>query len=281
MLHPGVPNYFGFTFDNWGANPSVTPGTSVVPGASSVEGTFTQVASGANIAEDCYFISLSVIGGATSATSKLHLLDIGVDNAGGSSYTAVISNIACGGSGPGATSQRTFSLPFFIKAGSSVAVRIQGNAATAGTVRVMIKFFGRPSNPLMVPVGRFSETIGTVTGSSGPVFTPGNAADGAWLSLGTTTNAMWFWQLGIQIDDATMTANAATYVELAFGDATNKLTILRRMICSTSGEEIADVLGIGDYAYCPVPAGSTLYVRGRCNATPDSNYNALAVGIGG
>jgi hypothetical protein len=51
---------------------------------------------------------------------------------------------------------------------------------------VSAKFWGDPSNPECVPVGQYSETIGTISGSAGVVFTPGNAADGAWTSLGTT-----------------------------------------------------------------------------------------------
>jgi hypothetical protein len=49
---------------------------------------------------DIYWIAIWVTGGGTSAQQKDHLLDIGVDPAGGSSYTAVISDIVCGETSP-------------------------------------------------------------------------------------------------------------------------------------------------------------------------------------
>lgn len=287
MLFPGPMSAYNFTYDNWGANPSQTPGTSVVPGASNAEGSWTQVASSANIAQDCYWVFVVVSGGVTANAAKPHLLDIGVDPAGGTSYTAVISNITCGNStafSSGTTSGGlAFMFPLFIKAGSSVAVRVQGANATAGTVRVTVKFWGQPSNPENVPVGMFSETIGTITNSDGVSFTPGNAADGTWVSLGTTAKAMWWWQLGVQINSAGMSAHQ-TYVDLAVGDSTNKRTILRVMISASTTEQVtANLQGnlMGLSCYCPVPAGAELWVRGRNSAAPVSGYNAVAIGIGG
>jgi hypothetical protein len=285
----GLSSY-GFTYDNWGANPSLTAqGTSVIPGASNAEGTFTQIASGANISRDVYWIAIWVNGGSTSAQQKDHLLDIGVDPAGGSSYTAVISDIVCGESialNSGVSTlvgaSRHFVFPLFIKNGSSVAVRIQGSNATAGTVRVSAKFWGDPSNPECVPVGQYSETIGAISGSAGVVFTPGNAADGTYTSLGTTTRDLWWWQLGVSVSDATMSFTGC-YVDLAYGDATNKV-IIRRGFYGTDGSEmLAECFGTNLLfdSYKPVPAGATLYVRGRCSTTPDSNWNAVAIGIGG
>ena len=273
-----------FLYDNFGVNPSATPGTSVVPGASNAEGAWTEVASAANIAQDIYGFWLRVSDGGTTAQIKSHLLDIGVDPAGGTSYSAIISNLVCGATGPAASAGGVqFFFPHFIKAGSSVAVRIQGSNATAGTVFIGIQFYGFRSNPETFPVGTFSETIGAITNSSGVVFTPGNAADGAWVSLGTTSKALWWWQLCYQIDDATMGAES-TYIDLGVGDVTNKDTIFRLMHRGTTGETLGSILLVNliPYAaYCPLPAGVELFVRGRCENAPDSDYNAVAIGIGG
>lgn len=285
MLAAAGLSSYGFTFDNWGANPSTSPGTSVTPGASNAEGAYTQIASSANISRDCYWISLRISGGGTSASVKDHLLDIGVDPAGGTSYSAVISNIVCGES-PGAGNvggPHSFLFPMFIKAGSSVAARVQGSNATAGTVRVIAKFHGDPSNPENVPVGQYSETIGTITSSGGVSFTPGNAADGAWASLGTTTQDLWWWQLAAQASNATITG-LNTYIDLAYGDATNKVVIQRQQHVGSTTELSADLLKsnlLWIDCYKAVPAGSTLYVRGRCQSAPDTGWNAVAIGIGG
>lgn len=282
----GAPGFssFQWTYDNWGANPASTIGTSITPGASNVEGSWTQVASSANIANDVYAFYLQIHSGATSTAQKDHLFDIGVDPAGGTSYTAIISNIDCG-SAPALTAAgaREFAFPFFIKAGSSVAIRCQGSNATAGTVRAAIRFYGKPSRPELFPVGQYSETIGTITNSAGQSFTPGNAADGSWTDLGATSRDLWWWQVGYGISNATITAEY-TYIELAWGDGSNKHTIFKIMHGGTTSETAgaaAQTNLLMWAAYQPVPAGSNIYIRGRCNNAPDTGYHAVAIGIGG
>jgi hypothetical protein len=283
MLHvPHLSASFS-VFDNWGANPSATPGTSVVPGASSAEGSWTQVATSGNISQNIYGIYVQVHGGATAATAKLHVMDIGVDPAGGTSYTAVISDILCGDSPPlTAPGQREFFFPLFIPSGSAVAVRISGNQATAGTVFAMVRFYGYRSRPEAMPTGHFSETLG-VTGTSGVTVTPGNAADGSWATLGTTTKELWWWQPAYQINNGTITAEY-TYLEYAFGDGSNKHTIFKLMHIGTTGETAG--FGVNQHmhpyaSYVPLPAGATLYCRGRCVNAPDTGYQAAIIGIGG
>lgn len=285
LLSPGLSS-LGFTADNWGANPAATAGTAVTPGASNAEGSWTQIFSGATVSNDVCWITIRIYAGGTSGSQKDHLLDLGVDNAGGTSYSAVISNIVCGNSPSliaGASTPHCFGFPLFVKSGSSIAVRVQGSAATAGTIRVASKIYGLPSDQEALPLGQFSETIGTITNSQGVGFTPGNAADGTWVSLGTTTNAMWWWQLAVQTSNGTTTA-LTTYVDLAFGDATNKVIIQRQMFGSNTVEQNTDLwksnLCWMD-SYRKVPGGSTLYVRGRCSGAPDTGWNAVAIGIGG
>lgn len=285
MLHTGQANRSNWSFDNFGANPGATPGTSVTPGISNAEGSWTQLATSANVAQDVsgFFLRISDNAVATPTTSKNFLCDIGVDPAGGTSYTAVISDIVCGSAGPiTAAGGHSFYFPLRIKAGSSIAARIQGSHGTATASRVGIKLYGQTTRPEMFPVGSFTETIGTITNSNGVSFTPGNAADGTWASLGTTTNPMWWWNIAYQVDNATITAEY-TYIELAYGDATNKVIICEKMHQGTTSEQTGAVLNtnlIHLEAYCPVPAGSTMYIRGRCLNAPDTGYNGVAIGVG-
>ena len=283
-----VPNFGSsalLTYDNWGANPSATPGTSIVPGATNAEGSWTQVASSGNINFNVYGFYIQVHSGATSAAAKNHVLDIGIDTAGGTSYSAIISDLVVGDS-PALTAagNREFFFPFYIPSGSSVAARVQGSSGTAGTIYVCIKFFGGLGSPEGIKVGSFSETIGTVNSTSRAVsFTPGNAADGSWTSLGTTTKNLWWWQLGYQIDNATITAEY-TYIDVAYGDASNKHIMFREMHGGTTTETAGLALQtcLTPFGgYCPVPGGTTIYIRGRCNNAPDTGYNGNVIGIGG
>lgn len=277
---------FSWSYDNFGANPGATPGTSVTPGISNAEGSWTSLATSGNVAQDVrgFFLRVSDNAVATPTTGKNFLLDIGVDPAGGTSYTEVISNIVCGSAGPiTAAGGHSFFFPLFIKAGSSIAARIQGSHGTATASRVGIKLYGQPSGQHAFPVGAYTETIGTITNSNGVSFTPGNAADGSWASLGTTAKDLWHWQIGYQIDNGTITAEY-TYIEIAFGDASNKHIICERMHQGTTSEQTGSVLNmqlLWHEAYCPVPAGSTIYIRGRCLNAPDTGYNGVAIGTGG
>lgn len=284
MLHIPSPSYNGWSYNNYGSNPAATYGGSVTAGGSANTESATPLvlATGANLAQDVYLMELHVYN-VSGTGSRPQLMDIGVDPAGGTSYTYIINNIVCGNTGANTTAAHGyyFLFPLFIKSGSQVACRTQNGQASI-TTSVAANFLGYRSRPEFFPVGSFSETIGTPSNSNGQSFTPGNAADGSWADLGATSKAMWWWQLSYQINNTTVTAEY-TYIDLAWGDASNKHIIMRAVHGGTTAETCSDLFtanrSIG--CYCPVPAGANLYVRGRCNNSPDSGYNALAIGIGG
>ena len=283
LFCPGLSR-FGFQFSNLNANPGTTPGGDVTSGGSADTESATPLvlASGASLSTDIYAIELQVWA-ATGTGDRQILMDIGWDPAGGTSYTWVVNNIVVGNAGlaTGGGGFR-FLLPLYIPSGSQAACRIQSSQASIG-LEVAATFFGHPSNPEAVPVGSFSETIGTITNSNGQSFTPGNAADGTYADLGVTARDMWWWQLAYSVSNATITAEY-TYIELAWGDASNKHLIHRQMHGGTTAELCTAILTSNNNmwaSYCPVPAGANLYVRGRCNNAPDTGYNAVAIGIGG
>ena len=286
MLMPDRLSAFNFTYDNWGANPSATIGTSVVPGASNAQGSWTQIASSSNIAQECFWLYMQIHNGAISTAARPQLMDIGIDPAGGTSYTAFVSDMQIGMS-PAITQSgaREHIFPIRIPAGSSVAVRVRGANATAGAVRIAARFYGAPTNPLAVPVVAFSETLGANTGTStGTTFTPGNATDGSWVDLGATAKAMWWWQLGYCVNNSTITAEY-TYIDVAWGDGSNKHSMFRVMHGGTTSETCGlscQTQMLSCAAYNPVPAGANIYIRGRCVDAPDTGpYSATVTGIGG
>jgi len=275
------PPQLTLVYDNYGTPSTTAPGTSVIPGATNAEGAWTSIATGANIAQDIYGILLWISGANVTTADKSQILDLGGDAAGGTNYQAYLSNICCGSSGFSLDGGYWYWFPLLLKAGTQVAVRVQGSNGTAGTVRVAAQFWGRPLSPHATKVGRYSETIGTITNSGGQSFTPGNSgADGAWQSLGTTTRNCWWWQLCPQISNGTITA-LIYYLDLAYGDTSNKHFIIKKAALFVTGTIEKVNLPLQMTGYCDVPAGATLYVRGTCSGTAVTGFNATAVGIGG
>jgi hypothetical protein len=260
--------------------PSTTPGVSVTPGSGS-KGSYVQLASGANLTKDVYALVLWVCAGNTTATIRDLLLDIGLDPAGGTSYSQIggINNIFAPQSSNAVDGGRWFYFPLFIKAGTSVGVC--GQANNTSTVRVAARFYGQPTNPENIITGQYSETIG-VSGNGGTPFACGNtAAWGSWVSLGTTTRSCWHWTLAWGHNVGTTTAQMYC-AELAVGDGTNFKTILPCLPMFNPGtaEKSGNPLPALCAGYWEVPAGATLYVRGSASGTAETT-EAVAVGIGG
>ena len=271
-----VPVFCGFQWRKFTTpNPSTSPGTSITAGADT-KGSWGQIA--AALDEDVYGFLLWIVAGAVSGAQRDYLIDIGVDPAGGTNYVPIISDILAHQASRAVDCGRQYYFPMFIKAGARVGARAQGNGAN--TIRVAGIFYGKPTNPEVALVGQYSETIG-VSGNGGTSLTPGaSGAEGSWVSLGTTTKHLWWWQLCVGFS-TTVTTSKMYYFDLAVGDDTNKDIILENVALYHPGtaERTGQTLSMD--GFWDVPAGSTLYVRGSCSGATDSGCNALAVGVGG
>jgi hypothetical protein len=258
---------------------TTTPGVAVTP-ANGSKGTYAQLASGANLTQDVWGVWLWISQGATTGTPRPIRLDLGIDPAGGTTYTAKIPDILCGLSSTYALGVGyLYYFPLRIKAGSSVGVAAWG--IETATLRVVAKFFGRPTNPQVVRAGTWAETVGTPSGAGGVSVTPSNS-NGAmtWATLGTSVRRNWWWQLSVQCNNGTITALAYKF-DLAWGDGTNKTMIQEHIPFLVGGTaESVQVLN-SQQGFADVPAGATLYVRGTCSGTAVTGFTALAHGIGG
>jgi hypothetical protein len=276
------PNQFLFRYTN-AAAPATSPGTSVTPGATNAEGSATVIATGANIASDCYWLLLAIHGGNTTATSKMHLIDIGVDPAGGTSYQWLVQNLQCGSSSAFQAGAIWIPVPLFIKTGGQVAVRIQGLSGTAGTVIVLAKFLGKPTRPELCQHLTKSETLGTIASSCGTAVTPGtSAAEGAWTSIGTTGFQWRFAIPTLQMND-TSTAAATVFMDVAYGDASNKVMIAENLpVCLPGTAEVAqsNLLALIAEGWCDIPSGATIYVRLSTSIATAETCNVLVTGLG-
>jgi hypothetical protein len=257
---------------------TTTPGVSITPGSGS-KGSYYQLASGANLSQDCYGFWLWINAGSTSGAARDILIDIGLDPAGGTSYSQLggISDIFAPQDNSAIYGGRFFYFPLFIKSGTSVGVRAQSNSTSL--VRAAAWFFGQPTHPENVPTGQYSETIG-VSGNGGTPITLGTSgAWGSWTSLGTTTRPCWYWTAGAGFNTATINSQVVL-VELGYGDGTNMVKIVRfnpHWVYGTT--ESCAGLSVG--GFWEVPAGGTLYVRGSSSYSSAQGFEVAAVGIGG
>lgn len=269
-----------WTSTNQSDVPSTSVGTSVTPSGSG--GNWTRVRTAAEVSEDVECIFLCIGSTSSSGANRLVSVDVGVDPAGGSSYSTVLSRLLCGKANTIYNTGGTkFVFPLRIKAGSSIAVRGLSNYTTS--FYVIIKLYGKRGRSGVFPVGTYSQTIGYSSAATGTSFTPGANNYGGYYTLGTTTKDLWWWQSAWALSNSTVTAEYVN-IQFAWGDSSSKRIIHTRLHAGTTSETCLDTLGenlVWHASYCEVPAGSTLYVRGNGYSSPDTGYSALLIGIGG
>jgi len=270
-----IPTWCGFQWKAYTTpNPSTTPGTSITAG-SGTKGSWGQVLSA--LSNDVYMLELWINAGNSSGAQRDYWIDIGVDPAGGTSYSVLIADIVGHMADSAVAGGRWYRFPIFIKAGSTVGARAQGNGANA--IRVAAIAYGWPTNPEAVLVGQYSETLGNGT-FPGVSFTPGSSgAEGNWVQVGTTTRNCWWWQIGVGYSGTTLTS-LMYYIDLATGDSSNKHMIIENMPVFIRGTAETWAQFATFDGFWEVPAGASLYVRGSCSGTALA-LNCTVQGIGG
>jgi hypothetical protein len=217
----------------------------------------------------------------TSAAAKDTLVTIGVDAAGGTTYTDTIPTLIGSCSGGTVAGGIWYYFPLWIRAGSSIAAKAQVNNATAGTGRVYMQLFGRPKRPEMVRVGSYVDAFGISTATSaGTAITPGTTSEGAWTQLGAaTTKDYWWWQASMGVNDTTM--SAIMYgADLAVGSASEKRVVIDQLIVScTSSEQLNTYLPVNCEA--ETKSGDLIYGRAQCSGTADAGTSMAAWALGG
>lgn len=280
------PPYAGFRVSNLPAAPSAIMGTTITPSTTvNTFGSWAQVLSALAAPLEGLLVCMnSYLGAATIDRSMI--FEIGIDPAGGSSYTTIIPSIVAGnisGSLIGLGGGRGFNFPIHIPAGATVAIRAMAANTSGSTVTAFVQGYGRFSASAAWMVGQYAEAIGAVTASSrGTVFTPSNGSFGSWQSLGTSVRPCFWWQIGTAVADTSITA-IYVHVEIAFGNTTNKDKLMDFTIGGNTSEHVADLLYMNmspHNCFAPLPAGTEFFARGRASGTPDSNYSVALIGIG-
>jgi len=274
---------YGWSFSSTGTTrPTAAWGTSVTPGNNTM-GTYAQVLTAANVAKDVFGLGIQFNSNAVSAAARDTLVDIGVDAAGGSSYTVLIPTLSASSAAPaiGAFgSGLKYFFPIYIKAGSTVAVRASVNNATVGTLRCGLRIFGAPRDLRNVTVGTKVIAYGVTTATSTlTAVTPGTTSEGTWTSLGTvaTGDTPWYWQYGVGVNQGTITATAYSG-DLGIGDGSNKAIVGEdRVWQGTTTEQWYD--NGGSEGYYQAAAGDTIYGRLQCSGTAITGLSMGAWGM--
>lgn len=280
--HPGSD--FKWQLSSYGTTrPAAAFGTTVTPGTAPTMGAWAQLISGASMVNDAYGILININSASTSATTRNCLIDIGIDNAGGTNYVVSIPFLLGGHAAPYNVGSGGcwYYFPLFIPRGSSIAARATGNVTTA--IRVFATVYGQPRRPDAVKVGSsvfsFGQTTSTATGTS---ITLGTTTKGNYVQVGAaTTMRLWWWQAGYTCIDTTMTL-ATIHLDIAAGTSTtnNKLLVGDFFINTSASEQINNTpLTAGRTSN--VASGSNIYVRGISSANADSATSVMAYGLGG
>lgn len=207
LIEPNMLPKFTQSFSNNSAS-NTTLGQSLTAGAANTKGSWSSIM--APVSFDLYFLHFYFSDGSTSATARSHLVDIGIDLSGGTSYTVFIANLLVGpavssaGCGPSC-----YSFPLFVPRGARLAARVQCNVASA-TLTIGLDAFGGLSVPQEFVYGTSVETLGANTANSrGTAYT----AASNWYDFSPT----YPWlscDFGLSIANAAMISDQLT-VDLA------------------------------------------------------------------
>jgi hypothetical protein len=282
MLHiPVGASSFGQTTPSWGTDrPSATIGTQVTPTTGT--GAFgSWAALGSALTADSYGMYININSNNASTASRNTVVNIGVDENGGSSYAVKITQLIAGGASSYTVGGGVwYYFPIFIPAGSTVAAQARGSVTTS--IRVAALMFQKPNNPSMIRRASFSETLGIASDqNTGTSVTPGTTSEGSWVSIGTTTNRLWWWQYGMQITTGdTSWQGVGLHMDVAVGDGSTKDIIIQDALIITNSNEYLNNGPISSGVEYDVPAGSTIYVRMQNSGSNDA-YLVAIYGAGG
>lgn len=265
-----------------GTQPTTTPGTSITPSTSSAAyPAYTEILG--DTSHETYFMEVTFSGNDASTEARNTLVKLGFDFSGGTTYTDLVITdllascaVSMGNGGVGVS----YAFPIRIPAGTAVAAAASTESATARTLSVWIKLYGKPSHRELIRYGSFVRTYGsTFASSSGTSLTPGQASEGTAVDLGTLSDDIWWWEFGYGISDSTMSARVL-HADILVGDATNKRSVITNALVVTSASETMAKPSAGAFGFSV--SGDHVYGRSQCSSGAlDSNQSMIAYGVGG
>lgn len=270
---------FQWVFSNTlNTQPASFYGTSITPSTSGSYGSWAQVATAANMAQDTYGVYICFNSGNTSGAVRNILCEMGVDNGGGTSYQSVIPYLMAGNAAA-YNSGIWYYFPLYIKSGSTVAFRAMSNSATA--LRVSVYFYGQPRRPEAVRAGSYVDAYGFNTGTrAGVSVNPGTTSEGSWATIDITSRSYWWWQAGLNINNATMNS-ASIHLDIAAGDPVNRKILFENQPWTSTTSETISCIPQTMNAYNNVAPNQVLFARAQQLGSVTSGTTVIIYGLGG
>lgn len=267
---------------NWAA--SDASGVAFTPGVSNAKGSWADVFGG-TVAEDTFGLWLAFHD--ISGTHVDTLADIGIDTAGGTSYSVLIPNLIASYAssfqlGIPEAWGHTYYFPLFVPKGSRVGVRAQQVVGTAVGGQLRAVLMQKPTHPELLKVGSFVDAVGIdTTTSRGKVLTGGPRAWSAWQLVGTAPRDAWFHQSGLSNSSTGTLQTFNGFCEYAIGDGTNFRTIVQKQKFGAVGNSLSEEDIPLDWRYATFKAGCSIYSRNWQSTNPTDTFYAAMYLVGG
>lgn len=260
---------------------SASFGTSVTP-VQNAYGSYAQLISGANLTDDCYELVICVNNVGISTVSRDCVVSIGLDPAGGTSYTSLVDLVVGPASNMGAvvgSGGVWFKFPIFIAAGTSIGAAGAVSSTDVTSFGVCCVARCRPSHPENIIIGKFIDQYGvTLASSSGTAITEGTTSEGAYVALSSAlTRPIVHLSFGRGHANGTM-SSGLNVIDIAIGDASNKLVIISNAPVLTSSSEFQTKMPSGEP--CDGAIGVIVYGRAQTSTNAPSGVSLAAYGVG-
>lgn len=266
---------------------ALNPGTAHTASATThTKGSWKQL--GADLTDEIVGFWLNIAADVSpSTTDNRALLDIGVDLAGGTSFTAVVQNLNVYGaglwSGTGGTGPKMLYIPLRLPAGAAIAVRHQA-ALASDAMRTAIVGYQKAQAPWQQWAADTCDTYGADTAASeGTAISAANqgatGAEGTWVQITAATlreHRALLLTLGIDTADTnTIARGFACDIGYDIGGGSNYVPLVENLQFVVNS--IESIIGPFPPApiECTIPAGSSLAVRASCSGTTSDVLSAI------
>lgn len=278
-------NTYQYRVSNMVATRPVAAWGTSIPSASAANtaGAWTSLLSGATaVQHDLHRVSIMICNTAASATSVPSVLDIGVDEAGGTNYTTLIPKLSSHAASTLTEGGIQYNFPLLIKAGSSIAARSMMMTSSAQTTRVWFQGWGMPSHPELSIYGTVVHALGNDGNTFGVATTSGTTSNGTWTLIKQTTNTEYFWtQFGFNINNSTDTTRALNvyHGDVAHGNST---VLVRDLDTATIATTTTEQHTVASPYFCwtNIPVSSNVYARLQCSGTAASATAVTVYAVG-